>query len=143
MLNVENLLEERYPDFVSQHRSTAGTLSRFLSFLFYEARFQQFARDYPHLDGFDFVEEVLRYFDFTLRLRETERARIPATGRVVIVANHPIGSLDGLALLDLVRDQAAVGDLIRRGPVEPVDEPASPGGIGEERPRQRHELALT
>jgi putative hemolysin len=107
MLNVEHILEERYPDFVNQHTKTASTLSRFLSFLFYESRFQQFGRDYPHLEGFDFVEAVLRYFDFTLRLREDERARIPATGPVVIVANHPIGSLDGLALLNLVREVRA------------------------------------
>jgi putative hemolysin len=76
---------------------------KFLGFLFYEKRFQQFERDYPHLEGYDFVEGVLRYFDFHLRLRESERARIPATGRVVIAANHPIGSLDGVALVNLVR----------------------------------------
>ena len=103
MLNVQRTLEDRYPDFFERHRRTARTLSRFLGFLFYESRFQQFARDYPHLQGFDFIDQVLRYFDFNLRLTEAERARIPASGRVVIAANHPIGSLDGLALLNLVR----------------------------------------
>ncbi|MEE4662041.1 MAG: lysophospholipid acyltransferase family protein [Halieaceae bacterium] len=104
MLNVEAILEQRYPDFVTHHSTAARTLSRFLGFLFYQSRFEQFAREYPHLEGFDFVEAALRFFDFTLRLREDERKRIPATGRVVIVANHPIGSLDGLALLHLVRE---------------------------------------
>ncbi len=104
MIEVQTFLEERYPDFVQEHRKAARTLSRFLSFLFYESRFQQFERDYPHLSGFDFVEQTLRYFDFSLRLTEKERARIPASGRVVIVANHPIGSLDGLALLQLVHE---------------------------------------
>jgi len=103
MLNIERTLATHYPDFVQRHRRSARTLSRFLGFLFYESRFQKFATDYPHLRGFDFVEEVLRYFDFDLRLKEQERARIPSTGRVVIAANHPIGSLDGLALLKLVR----------------------------------------
>jgi putative hemolysin len=103
MFSIQALLENRYPTFVSKHRKATRTLSRFLSFLFYESRFQQFERDYPHLEGFDFVDETLRYFDFTLRLQDRERARIPASGRVVIAANHPIGSLDGLALLSLVR----------------------------------------
>ena len=103
MLNTAAFLEDRYPHYVSRHRRLAGTLARFLGFLFHEKRFQQFEKTYPHLEGFDFVDEVLRYFDFTLRLRDKERARIPANGRVVIVANHPIGSLDGLALLHLVR----------------------------------------
>lgn len=103
MLNIQNVLEKRYPDFFDRHNTTARTLSRFLGFLFYESRFQQFGRTYPHLRGFDFVDATLRYFDFTLKLRDSERARIPASGRVVIAANHPIGSLDGLALLNLVR----------------------------------------
>ena len=103
MLNFQDILENQYPDLFRRHRRTASTVSRFLGFLFYEKRFQQFERDYPHLEGFDFVEGVLRYFDFHLRLREFERARIPTCGRVVITANHPIGSLDGLALLNLVR----------------------------------------
>ncbi|MFV8818646.1 lysophospholipid acyltransferase family protein [Haliea sp. E17] len=103
MLEIQAFLERRYPDFVQRHQRTARTLGRFLGFLFYESRFQQFERDYPHLQGFDFIEQTLRYFDFTLRLTDKERARIPASGRVVIAANHPIGSLDGLALMQLVR----------------------------------------
>ena len=80
MLNVQRTLETRYPSFFERHRRTARTLSRFLGFLFYESRFQKFADDFPHLQGYDFVEQVLRYFDFDLRLTESERARIPSSG---------------------------------------------------------------
>jgi putative hemolysin len=104
MIDVRSILEERYPRFFHDHRKAASVLSRFLSSLFHESRFRQFERSYPHLEGFDFVDQVLRYFDFRLRLQDRERARIPDSGRVVIVANHPIGSLDGLALLQLVRE---------------------------------------
>lgn len=103
MLDFQRLLQDRYPGFAHRHKRAAAVAGKFLGYLFYQKRFQQFARDYPHLEGYDFVEGVLRYFDFNLRLRELERARIPATGRVVIAANHPIGSLDGLALVNLVR----------------------------------------
>ncbi|MEM9255805.1 MAG: lysophospholipid acyltransferase family protein [Pseudomonadota bacterium] len=103
MLEIESFLQSRYPDFMQRHRRAGRTVARFLGFLFYQSRFQQFGRDYPHLHGFDFVEQVLDYFDFSLRLDDRERARIPDSGRVVLIANHPIGSLDGLALLQLVR----------------------------------------
>jgi len=103
VINFQQILEDHYPHFTARHRRVTRVLSKFLGLLFYEKRFQQFAETYPHLEGFDFVEGTLRYFDFHLRLREAERARIPSTGRVVIAANHPIGSLDGLALLHLVR----------------------------------------
>ena len=137
MLNVQSTLEARYPVFFDRHRRTARTLSRFLGFLFYESRFQKFAEEYPHLEGFDFIDQVLRYFDFDLRLTESERARIPASGRVVIAANHPIGSLDGLALLNLVRRvrpdvKVVANDLLTAiAPLDPVLLPVvNMGGSG-------------
>ena len=45
---------------------------------------------------------MLRYFSFTYNVCEDELEHIPAQGPAVIIANHPIGSLDGLALLQLV-----------------------------------------
>jgi hypothetical protein len=71
--------------------------------LLHEREFQDGA-EYPHLRGLDFVEQVLEYFDFSFSVRDSERERIPAQGRVVIIANHPIGSLDGLALIKLVSE---------------------------------------
>lgn len=103
MIDIQEVLVSRTPKFWSRYNRTARVLSRFLQYLFYQQRFAQFEKDFPNLEGFDFVEAALRYFDFSLKLAETDRAKIPASGRVVIVANHPIGSLDGLALLHLVR----------------------------------------
>lgn len=103
MLDVQRALEARYPDFFWRHRRSAAALSRLLEIVLCERRLQQFSATYPHLRGFDFVDQILRNLDFDLRLTESERARIPASGRVVIAANHPIGSLDGLALLRLIR----------------------------------------
>ena len=57
---------------------------------------------YSHLHGIEFVEQSLDYFNFSYAVSDLERENIPATGKVVIIANHPIGSLDGLALLKLV-----------------------------------------
>lgn len=103
MLNIEAFLHDRYPDFCARRPHLARPLTRALRLLCHEGEFQQFAATYPHLRGFDFVEQVLDYFQFSFATRDKERERIPARGRVVIIANHPIGSLDGLALLKLVR----------------------------------------
>ncbi len=140
MLEIQAFLERRYPDFAQRHQRTSRTLGRFLGFLFYESRFQQFERDYPHLQGFDFIEQTLRYFDFTLRLTDKERARIPASGRVVIAANHPIGSLDGLALLQVVRqvrpDVKVVANEVL-GAVKPLEKVMLPvNNMGGSTPKQ-------
>lgn len=104
MLNIELFIQDRYPGFYQRHPKLVRPVIRVLRMLFREQSFQQFEQDYPHLHGFDFVEQVLDYFDFRYTVRDHERHRIPAQGRVVIIANHPIGSLDGLALLKLVRE---------------------------------------
>ncbi|OCW96983.1 lysophospholipid acyltransferase family protein [Alishewanella sp. HH-ZS] len=103
MLNVEQMIEQQLPQVDRQswfYRPVKG----FLSYLLHEQDFQNFAKRYPHLQGLEFVEQVLDYFNFSYAVRDNELERIPATGRVVIIANHPIGSLDGLALLKLVSE---------------------------------------
>ncbi|UCA12846.1 lysophospholipid acyltransferase family protein [Aeromonas enteropelogenes] len=101
MFSVDTLLAQHFPRL---HGSpTLAPLSkRALAWLFNEQAFQQFASRYPHLRGLDFVEQVLAQLDFDYRVSEAQLEHIPASGRVIIVANHPIGSLDGLALLRLL-----------------------------------------
>lgn len=104
MLNVETFLQGNYPNFCTQRPRLSNRLVQILRHLFNERDFQQFPATYPHPEGFEFAEQVLEYFDFSFTLRDKERERIPREGGAVIIANHPIGSLDGLALLTLVRE---------------------------------------
>lgn len=67
-----------------------------------EERIKDFGEKYPHLGGLDFVRQLFEYLDFTYETRPLEVERIPGSGATVIIANHPLGSLDGLALVDLV-----------------------------------------
>ena len=97
MFSVENLLHYYMPT-----RAKPGWLVAMLRRLFYERDFQQFSALYPHLQGLDFVEQVLSYFDFACDVADNELEHIPASGPVVLVANHPIGTLDGMALLRVI-----------------------------------------
>jgi len=54
------------------------------------------------LHGLRFVSRALEQLRFSYRIAPTDRENIPTEGRVVIVANHPLGALDALALIDLV-----------------------------------------
>lgn len=104
MISVEHVVTERFPDFQVRNPAIYKTVVAVLRYLFRESEFRRFAERYPHLSGFDFVEQALDHFDFGVTVSDRERERIPAWGRVVIIANHPIGSLDGIALLKLVGD---------------------------------------
>ncbi len=101
MIQVEQVIAQNLPRLAQKPWLAAPTLY-VLRYLLHERRFIEFEQRYPHLTGMEFVAQVLQYFQFNYAVTEREKARIPTTGRLVIIANHPIGSLDGLALLNLV-----------------------------------------
>lgn len=103
MLDVKSLVDSAIPADSLRGKYLSRPLIWFLRYLFHESEFKAFGKKHGHLQGFDFIDQALGYFNFSYSLRENERERIPSSGRVVIVANHPIGSLDGLSLLQLVR----------------------------------------
>lgn len=101
MIAVETFLRDTFP-LLAERKMLFKTACKAVRFLVREQDFQDFADLHPHLKGIDFIDEVMRYFDFDVIVAEQERDRIAARGRLIIVANHPIGSLDGLALLRLI-----------------------------------------
>lgn len=104
MINVEQIIHEHFPSLGSRKTFCSVLLSSLLRSILREKDLVAFGKAYPHLHGMDFVEQVLEYFQFDFQVRLSERKHIPATGPVVIVANHPIGSLDGLSLLRMVQE---------------------------------------
>lgn len=102
MISVERVISQQFPAIETNHPLVKNTFLRFLRFLFHENEFQLFAKDFPHLIGVDFIEQVLEFFEFDYVVKEREIRNVPSSGRVVVIANHPIGSLDGLVLLKML-----------------------------------------
>ena len=102
MIQLENLLQKN-PWYSAAPKSPARRLvSATVKKICCEQELQQFGREFPHLGGIDFIRQVFRSFDFRYDVTPAELERIPVQGPLVIVSNHPLGSLDGLALIDLV-----------------------------------------
>ncbi|MGM3182224.1 lysophospholipid acyltransferase family protein [Dickeya oryzae] len=97
MFSLDTILQDLAP-----HRPTPKWQRSILRTMLFETEIQDFAQRYPHLKGLDLVEQILDHFSLNCEMVEGDLENIPSQGPVVLVANHPIGSLDGLALLRTV-----------------------------------------
>lgn len=101
MLNVRKVLENNLPEKLRKNY-ILSPLSWALSKIVKEDEINQFMADHAHSKGYDFVDGVLDYFEFSYQVSARSKESIPPSGRCVIVANHPLGGLDGLALLHMI-----------------------------------------
>lgn len=104
MLNIEQSLVDKFPGFNQQAPIVRNSTLSILRKLTHEKEINAFLREHEGNQGIDFIDRIFEYFNFSYSVSQRERNNIPAQGRVIIIANHPIGSLDGLALVRLVSE---------------------------------------
>jgi putative hemolysin len=101
MLRVEQALTERLP-WLAQHpmirRPVAGMLGRLAD----ESGFNRTLDRIGNVEGLAFAEKALDVLGCSYHVVQREREHIPVEGAVLIVANHPLGMLDAMALVNLV-----------------------------------------
>ena len=101
MLHIEQTLTERLP-WLARHpmirRPVAGMLGRLAD----ESGFNRVLDRIGNAPGFAFAEKSLEVLGCSYHVLQRERENIPVEGGVMIVANHPLGMLDAMALVHLV-----------------------------------------
>ncbi len=73
--------------------------------LLYVLRLDKLNRFYSrnkHLQGPDFVDQVIEALDLHLEVPAEDLKRIPSEGPFITVSNHPLGGLDGILLMKLI-----------------------------------------
>ena len=101
MLSIEQSLVERVPwlaQYPTIRRPVAGMLGRLAD----EDGFNRVLGRVGTAEGFDFVERTLDVLGTSYHLNLREREHIPLDGPLLVVANHPLGMQDALALLQLI-----------------------------------------
>lgn len=100
MQDLQQQLAHRYPQWFEGRRGLlARPLVRGISRWSRMDAIREFIACNRELRDFAFVRAALEFLGVHHECADADRGRIPATGRLLIVANHPLGALDALALL--------------------------------------------
>ncbi len=102
MIDIQKEIEKKFPNMDKKENFLKKSLFKIAKKIVHEDSINQFLTQNSHLKGFEFVDAVLDYFDFDYTVSSSDLQNIPTSGKVVIIANHPLGGLDALCLLRLI-----------------------------------------
>lgn len=102
MIDIQKEIEKKFPNMNKKDNFLKKSLFKIAKKIVHEDSINQFLTQNSHLKGFEFVDAVLDYFDFDYTVSSTDLQNIPSSGKVIIIANHPLGGLDALCLLRLI-----------------------------------------
>ena len=88
-IDIEQVIRSRFP-------RAPRLLTRFIRRLIHQDFLNGFFRQ--GFTGIEFCHEALKYLNIRIQVEGT----IPQGGPYTFVSNHPLGGIDGLALLDLI-----------------------------------------
>ena len=66
-------------------------------------RLERFYNEIDQKPGQDFIKALFDHLEFGIEVDQDDLAQIPTEGGLVIVANHPYGAIDGLALIQVLQ----------------------------------------
>ncbi|QWT18369.1 lysophospholipid acyltransferase family protein [Bacillus sp. NP157] len=101
MLSIDRTLQERLP-WLAQHPKLRKPLTGLLGTLAHEERFNGVLDALKDTQGIEFAERVLEHLGVSCSITERERENIPVEGPLIVVANHPLGMVDAMALVQMI-----------------------------------------
>lgn len=104
-IDLQQLIHEKMPGFMDNYpnflKKTAMSL---LGRILHIDDINEFLEKNNDETGFDFIDALFEHLNFSYNLSSKDLRKIPAEGKLIIVSNHPIGGLDGLALIRAVAE---------------------------------------
>ncbi|MCD6346842.1 MAG: 1-acyl-sn-glycerol-3-phosphate acyltransferase [Bacteroidales bacterium] len=87
-----------------------GFFIRYLKRIVHQEDINEFLIDNQGVKGIELVNRGVEYMNVKLNLRGLEN--IPSDPRIIVVANHPLGGLDGLCLIKTIADKLDPGVMV-------------------------------
>ncbi|WP_290664019.1 MULTISPECIES: lysophospholipid acyltransferase family protein [Ignavibacterium] len=104
-ISIKEIINSKSPGFLSKYPSFVSDLFyTFINRILFIPRINRFLSEHGDKTGIEFIEELFEQLDISYRISSKDREKIPSEGKLIIVANHPLGGLDGLILLKLISE---------------------------------------
>ncbi len=105
MVSVKEILTSKNPMFFQKYPKFFTDFSTLvLAKLLKEREINDFLSNNKETEGLDFVDAVLEKLNFTYKFSSRSKINIPSSGKLIIIANHPLGALDALSLIRFIRE---------------------------------------
>lgn len=83
-----------------------GVLGTFMGWILMQvtqlSNINKFYDTHKHLQGLDFLDAILEYYEIKFEIPEDDLKRLPKEGSYITISNHPLGGMDGVLLLKLM-----------------------------------------
>ncbi len=103
-ISVESYFAHNYPSFEKFPELVRKSIITLFKNIFHENEINDFLHTNKNLDAFSFSEAILEYFNLNITIHKNQLTRIPSYGKCMIIANHPLGALDAIALIHVIAD---------------------------------------
>jgi putative hemolysin len=121
-IDIRGIIESKNPQFFHKMpRFLGNAIVFFLERVIHVREMNDFLAQHGHKKHWDFVDAMFEYIDFGYTLTDEDRKHIPAKGRLLCVANHTLGPLDGLALLRVISEVRGDVKIVASDVLQDVD----------------------
>ncbi len=94
LVDIEKVIKDKSP---TLKKVIPGFITAYLKRIIHQDELNFYLTEYAHLQGVEFIDAVLGYINTKLELVGLEN--IPEKEKCIIASNHPLGGLDGMALM--------------------------------------------
>lgn len=102
-IEIKKLIDEKSPGFFDKYpKFISNQIIFVLNKILHVKDINNFIKENNDAKDYNFIDNLFNYLNFKFIISKEDLQKIPTTGKLIIVSNHPLGGFDGLALLKAV-----------------------------------------
>ncbi len=103
MINSDLIIRSKFKKINNFPKILQKIIIKTVKKIIHEKEINIFLKKHEEDTPFDFIDSFLEYFNFSYKFTNNQIENIPSTGKCIIIANHPLGALDALSLINMIQ----------------------------------------